>query len=285
MNTYLGPDVLVKTLSVARQRKAGGPKWQYHPRSDHHSKVSCLLMGVDLLLASKSLRDSIQSGHIACGINHIMTDYRLKRQKALDLVFHRSSSMETSPAKRTFKDLLSAYGVELTAAQQSLVRGLPDVPVRSVQANAVYIAFEAKACMTEFGKARPRLYDELNSSHMTVHGDTEDAIAAGFVLINAAPTFISPVRNPEGIESHKLVVSIHKQPHDYASVVQKIRELQPRAKTTESGFDGIGIVLVECRNDGSPVTLVDAPDTLKGFEYSRMIERVAHLFETRFRQR
>jgi hypothetical protein len=270
---------------MARQRKPGGPKWQYHPRSDHHSKVSCLLMGVDLLLASKTLREGVQTGRIACGINHIMTDYRLKREKALDLVFHRMSGLEPGPSRQSFKTLLNVYGIELTAAQQSLVQGLPDVPVRSVQANAVYIAFEAKACMTEFGKARPRLYDELNSSHMTVHGDTEDAIAAGFVLVNAAPTFISPVRNPQGPDGPGLIVSTHKQPGEYRSVVQKVRELPPRAKTTESGFDAIGIVIINCPNDGSPVTLVDDSDTLKGFEYPRMIERVAHLFETRFRHR
>jgi hypothetical protein len=59
----------------------------------------------------------------------------------------------------------------------------------------VPVAIEAKACMTEFRKARPLLYDELNSSHLTIHGDTNGAIAAALVIVNIATTFISPTRN------------------------------------------------------------------------------------------
>jgi len=50
---------------------------------------------------------------------------------------------------------------------------------------------EAKACMTAHQRALPRLYDELNSSHLTVHGAADHAIAAGFVMVNAATKFLS----------------------------------------------------------------------------------------------
>ena len=69
------------------------------------------------------------------------------------------------------------------------------------------MALEAKACMTEFGKARPRLYDELNSSHLTIHGDTNSAIAAGFALVNAAESFVSPLRNPWPLGSQPTIVN------------------------------------------------------------------------------
>lgn len=277
-----GTEALAATLTVSRERKKSGPAWQYHPRSDHHSKVACLLMALDLLIASEVLRADVFAGRVACGINHVMTDHTSKRKKAFDLVFHRSARQETETPRQTFRGLLSLYGVVLTPDQRAVVNQLPDIPVRNVAANAVYIAFEAKACMTEFGKARPRLFDELNSSHPTIHGDTEMAIAAGYVLINAAPTFVSPLRSPSGPNSGDRVISYHRQPADFESVVAKVRELPLRSYSDGVGFDAIGIVAVDCRNDGSPVQLVDAPTILKDYDYDSMITRVAHLYESRF---
>ena len=38
--------------------------------------------------------------------------------------------------------------------------------------------------MTKFASSRPRLYDELNSSHLTIHGASAQAVAAALVTIN-----------------------------------------------------------------------------------------------------
>lgn len=276
---FIGPSALVATLNRPRTGK-DGRSWQYHPRSDYHSKVPCLLMAVDLLLESERLRDAVASGRVACGINHVMTDHRSKRKKAFDLVFHRPSSQSTGIAGSSFRGLLERYAVVLTAPQRALVESVPDIPVHDVAANAVYIAFEAKACMTQYGKARPRLFDELNSSHSTIHGDTEKAIAAGFVLVNAASRFISPLRNPPGLSSP--IITVHKQPEDFRSVIQKVRELPLRSYSDEVGFDAIGIVAIECQNDGSAIRLINDIGDLKDYEYESMITRVAHLFESRF---
>jgi hypothetical protein len=54
-----------------------------------------------------------------------------------------------------------------------LLSQLPSVPLTGVQ--TALIALEAKAAFTEFGKAKPRLYDELNTSHLTIHGDSGPA--------------------------------------------------------------------------------------------------------------
>ena len=61
----------------------------------------------------------------------------------------------------------------------------------------VLLAFEAKACMTEHSKARPRLYDELSSRHLTAHGANDAAIAVAFVMINVARRFhlVTPYSN------------------------------------------------------------------------------------------
>ena len=83
--------------------------------------------------------------------------------------------------------------MDLDDKQQQLFDAMPvafEGPVGSV-----LMAMEAKACMTEHSKAGPRLYDELNSSHGIVHGASANALAVGFVMINAAHTFVSPDRN------------------------------------------------------------------------------------------
>jgi hypothetical protein len=146
------------------------------------------------------------------------------------------------------------------------------------------MAVEAKACMTEFGKARPRLYDELNSSHLTIHGDTNSAVAVGFAMINIAETFVSPIRNPWPLAGHPVVVNRHNQLRDARSVVQKVLELPRRAGIGTSGFDAIGIAVVNCANDGRPVTYATEPlePAAAGLAYADFILRLAHIYETRF---
>jgi hypothetical protein len=139
--------------------------------------------------------------------------------------------------------------------------------------------------MTEHMKARPRLYDELNSSHLTIHGSAEQAIAAGFVMINASNTFISPDRNKRPIGPSGPQITYHKQPIATELVVQKIREMPRRTRAQEEGFDAIGIVVVDCPNDGTPITLVSAPPappSSNDYNYDQMIRRIRQKYEVTF---
>ena len=91
---------------------------------------------------------------------------------------------------RSFRSLVEKYGIVADAREEAVLDALPDIPAAPV--GAVHVALEAKACMTEHMKARPRLYDELNSSHATIHGNTDKAIAVGFVMVNMAATSEAP---------------------------------------------------------------------------------------------
>ena len=112
------------------------------------------------------------------------------------------------------------------------------------------MALEAKACMTAHNKSEPRLYDELNSSQQTIHGAADQAIAVGLAMVNIADTFISPGRQKGGVDP---VVTQHNQPAVTESVIEKLRELPRRTATGTEGFDALGIIVVDLRNDGSPV--------------------------------
>lgn len=121
------------------------------------------------------------------------------------------------------------------------------------------MALEAKACMTAHQRALPRLYDELNSSHLTVHGATDQAIAVGFGMVNVAERYFSPNLNKKNFSTDP-EWSPHRQARDARLAVDKIRQLPKRSKTgdtgCDTGYDALAIVVVDFPNDGSPVRLV-----------------------------
>ncbi len=281
-----GLDVIARSMSVPTTGSPGGGQflngnaWQYHPRSDRHSKIACWALMFDLLQACALLRTHLEEGKVAIGINHPMRDFARNRSKNLDLVVCRAAELARG---RTFADLVTPYTIVLSNAERQILSTLPVAPVAAPA--TVLMALEAKACMTEFGKARPRLYDELNSSHLTIHGDTDGAIAAGFAMINAADTFVSPLRNPWPMGSQPTFVSRHNQPKDLQSVAAKLMELPRRVRPGEEGFDAFAIALVDCANNGQPVTASSLPGAAGQpsiYDYAQTIGRLGHLYATRF---
>jgi hypothetical protein len=283
--TY-GLGIIGRSMSIATAGSNGyahGNVWQYHPRSDRHSKIICWAILFDLMLRENLIRRHVKSGRAAFGVNHKMRDYTHDREKDLDLVICRPSASVTIAGIRTFADMVDAYTIDLTAKERKLLAQLPQIPLSGVQ--TALVAMEAKAAMTEFGKARPRLYDELNSSHLTIHGDTDPSIAAGFAMVNLADSFVSPLRNPWSLSAHAPHVSSHRQPQDATSVIEKVKQLPRRSATGGTGFDALGLVLMECRNDGSPVTVVNtapAPQPGDSLYYDNFIERIETIYAHRF---
>ncbi|MCP2247676.1 hypothetical protein [Lentzea aerocolonigenes] len=269
-----GPTLLARFLQQPGEPDKYGNRWQYHPRSDRHSKVGCWGIAFDLLDQSSLLRTHAEEGKIVLGVNHSMTDFSTNRKKKLDLVIARPGSTSKEPTS-TFAKLADDFGIPLTHVEREKLSQFPDLPVAPV--SSVLIALEAKACMTEHTKARPRLYDELNSSHLCIHGATQQAIAIGYVQVNAATEFLSPTRNNFPLGSRETEVSRHNQPRATEGILQKIREIPRRSASSEVGFDSIGITVLNFRNDGGPVDLVEnspAPGRDDSFYYDNMISRV-----------
>jgi hypothetical protein len=276
-----GPELLAASLSTPRGPFKYGNHWQYHSRSDHHSKVPCWGLLFDLLNECALLRKHAADGAVGFGINHEMRDFKTGRRKKLDLVICRPRS--NGPRDRTFASYAMEIGVALTPEAHAALRVLP--VLRELPVGVVHVAVEAKACMTEHGKARPRLYDELNSSHLTIHGASEQAIAAGLLLLNLADAFVSPDRNEFDLTTRPAVVSTHNQPRDAERVIHKMREMPRRNHPGEAGFDAFAITVVRCRNDGSSVELVTGPPAPQSgdiYHYEQMVHRLAHLYEQRF---
>ncbi|ROR83049.1 hypothetical protein SAMN06295974_3547 [Plantibacter flavus] len=277
-----GPQILANFLSTPGDPDMYGNRWQYNSRSDRHSKVGCWGVAFDLLNQSAVLRDHARRGLVVLGVNHTMRDFETHREKALDLVVARPSG-PVSQKGPTFKGLASSYGIPLTSAEQGLLDKLPDIRVSSV--GAVLIALEAKAAMTAHQKARPRLYDELNSSHLCVHGASNQALAIAYVQVNAAEVFMSSVSNPFSLNDMPARVTRHRQPKDVEGILSKVAELPRRSGTSGVGFDGIGVTVLSFENRGGPVDVVEAapaPRPGDAFYYDGMIVRMAHEYDSRF---
>ncbi|QCI63147.1 hypothetical protein [Phreatobacter stygius] len=278
-----GPEILIRTLSKTTREDRYGNRWQYHSRSDHHSKVACWGIVFDLLRTAPLLRRHVETGRVHFGINHEMRDFVHDRKKNLDLVLCAASGAGGKPSDRTLHSMAEGYGIELTEKERTELAGLP--VLHQAPVGSVLMALEAKACMTAHQRALPRLYDELNSSHLTVHGATDQAIAAGFAMVNIASRYLSPDLNKKNRAADP-EWSTHNQPRDASLAVDKIRQLPKRSKTGETGYDALSIVVVDCVNDGSPVELIGAPPAPQPgdiYHYASMIDRLGHIYATRFK--
>ncbi len=277
-----GPGILVRSLSVPTRTDRHLNQWQYHSRSDHHSKVACWGIIFDLLLTCPLLRRHVQEGRVCFGINHEMRDFVHDRKKDLDMVLCTPSS--GGPGSQSdFSSLVADYQIVLSADEQNALLSMP--ALHRAPVGSVLMALEAKAAMTAHQRALPRLYDELNSSHLTVHGASDQAIAAGFVMVNIAERYLSPDLN----KKHRATDpqwSSHRQPRDAGLVIDKVRQLPKRAKVGDTGYDALAIVVVDAANDGSPIDLRGAPPAPQPgdiYHYASMIDRVAHIYATRFK--
>lgn len=275
-----GEQIIARTLQQPQVRDKDGKLWQYHSRSDRHSKTACWAIMFDLLRTSPLMREHAATGKIGFGINHELRDFRVNRKKNLDLVV--CIGKPEADASSTLADYGEYIGVSLDAEERAALDALPTL--RRGAVSNVLVALEAKACMTEHIKARPRLYDELASSFQTIHGDTNSAIAAAFVMINCATEFVSSDRNKGRVKAGKFVRNLHKQPGVALKVLQKIMELPQRSDERGSGFDAVGVTMIDCCNDGSAVIIDDAVNQQVApiVRYDELVKRLAHLYATKF---
>jgi hypothetical protein len=261
--------------------------WQYHPQSDRHSKVACWGILFDLLQTSELLRSHVAAGKVYFGVNHVMQDFVHNKKKKLDLVLCRPGE-ETGASRAglpvTLSSLAWHWGIPLSARQQATLSALPVITRAPV--GAVLVALEAKATMTEHGKAGPRLYDELNSSHQIVHAASNRALSVGFFMVNAANRFVSPNRNKGLVGGARPLVTAHKQPSAADYSINVVKGLPRRSGVSGTGYDGMAIVVIDMANDGvTPVKLVTGPPAPPPgdiFNYTAMLTRVANEYDAAF---
>ncbi len=75
-----GPGILARFLARPGPADKYGNHWQYHSRSDRHSKVGSWGVALDLLATSSLLRRHVDDGKVVLGVNHTLTDFATGRK-------------------------------------------------------------------------------------------------------------------------------------------------------------------------------------------------------------
>lgn len=271
-----GPDILANTLNVPTRRGSSESPWQYHSRSDLHSKVACWTVLFDLLRECDHFRSRAEQGWVGFRINHEIVG---PINKTLDLVVTVADPNSKAKARRTFADLVAAYGIVLDASDWKALHSLPIIFEDALdEVREVSIALEAKACMTAHSGALPRLHAEILATGYLAKLGVPNCITVSYTLINVADTFCAP---PNG------AIAQHVQPRDAQAVVSMVSKALPWASVPGErfGYDAIGVTLIDCANDGSPVTVEKgrpAPKTSEPVHYEQMIKKTCSAFRGRF---
>lgn len=273
-----GPEIIARTMSVATARGAtgGGAAWQYHSRSDHHSKLACWALMFDLLLECDVLRKAAADGRIAFAVNHVMVG---PINKTLDMVVTLVDPLPADVASRSFEDMAGELGIRLADEDRGALQQLPPLRIaRKQDVSEVVIALEAKACMTEHVKSIPRLHAEILATGYLARKAAQHCITVSFTLVNAAQTFRSPGTRGK--------VTRHKQPSDAMRVIEMLSRAVPLADELGGfGYDVKGVSVIDCRNDGSPVQVVTSAPLVRTdlhVHYDRMVRSICSAFRGRF---
>lgn len=273
--SMLGPTILVNTLTQGTRRGTSDRVWQYHGRSDSHSKVACWTVLFDLLRECDIFRRHAVEGKIGFAVNHILAG---KLPKALDLVICRVPTTRGPGERRTFGQLVKPYGIQLDSRGLAALAELPVLDEeRPSDVSQVLIALESKACMTEHSKSLPRLFAEILAAGYLAKRSTDNPIVACYAVVNAADSFVTPSGSGK--------LNRHQQPHDAKIVVDMIGNAIPTVDGFAFGYDTVGIVVVNCQNDGTPVTLINhspAPGVSDSHNYERMIRALCSKYGSRF---
>ncbi len=270
----LGPEILVRTLSVPTQRGKSRRAWQYHPRSDVHSKVACWTLLLDCLLGCDALYEDAREGRIGFAINYEMVG---PINKTLDVVLLRVPRNRTAGMKRrTFLEVGLHYGIVLTADE---LKQLADLELVFEDTNEdvseVAVAVEAKACMTKHSGALPRLHAEILATGYLAKRAAPQCTVVSYTLVNAASTLLTESKTEK-----------MRQPESAAVVLKMLDQAVPLCRDHHGllGYDAVGALSIECRNDGSPVVVATGPGSpLKNSQihYERMLRQICAAYRSR----
>lgn len=251
----LAPEKFVQWMSSnSHVDRRFGHVYHYHSRSDAHSVALSTFIMQDLFATCTRIGEEAQTGGLVYGTN-VRFVWPSGKTKTLDLAIGEGD-----------------YSSVDSATSGEIPKGVP---------KDVVIACEAKTVMTEHGKAQPRVYDELSSSHEIVHQGNPSAIAAGITVVNIADTFVSPLRQSANTP---LVVSRHKQPDAAARTVQHLRGLPIRDTLGQVGFDAYTTIVIDCDNVGDAKLWTDPPSPQAGDRdhYETFLERLCRFYGERF---
>jgi len=221
----------------------------YNPRSNKHSDALSEAIVSDLVANCPSIRHNAALGLLVYALN-------------FDLVYATSQ-----------------WNVDLVLGTPPPNSPPPDEgAIRRSEPSTVQIAIELKSVMTEHHKAVKNRKRDFEAHHEHVHNYSNAAIAGGVMLINASPTFKSPLRN---------AITVHAKPTALvAHCLQEMSNVSMRGGPTGYGLDAKAGLVVSMDNEVWPstafVTTPPAPSIGDPMHYDAFIQRLCAEYSARF---
>jgi hypothetical protein len=223
----------------------------YHSRSDKHSKALALAIVHDLVAHCPQIAAEATDGQLVFQWNH-------------DLTFGHST-----------------WNTDLAIGRPPPGTAQPvDLPGEMNRATpaTVRIAVELKSVMTEHRKAIKNRKRDLEAHHQHVHDYDSACIAGGVVVINAAPTFQSPLRNT--LTAHANIDRIVEH------CIDEVQSINVAHGTNPVGLDANCALVVEMDNVNIAATRFrttpPAPVLGSPIHWDAFIQRICAAYTTRF---
>jgi hypothetical protein len=223
----------------------------YHPRSDKHSNALAEAIVEDLVAACPLIATRAAAGDVVYDLN-------------FDLVY--------GTATWNIDAVLGPppTGVQAPPAGQAILRSTP---------STIQIGIEIKAVMTEHRKAVKNRKRDLEAHHEHVHNYASNAIAAGVLVVNIAPTFMSPLRGG--------MITTHRNPTALVQhAMNEANAINVRGGPTGYGLDAKTVIVVDMDNVNLPTTsfhtAAPAPPVGHPMQYDAFIQRLCAEYGNRF---
>ncbi len=238
---------------------------QYHPRSDAHSNALGEYILDDLVATCPGIKKHAAAGQLVYDLNFKI--HAGASEWNIDLVLGAPPGRPRKPPPG-----------------QAIARASP---------SSIRVAVEAKAIMTEHGKAQRNRQRDLDAYHAHIHSYDNDAVAAAIALINIAPRFSSPLRNavtqcPKC--RHMFTprkITLHKNPADLVEVgVSLFRAIPTRSTTSGPGAEAVCVIVLDYTNEPGSTAAVrtgrPAPQVGDPLHYDRFIQAICQRYTQRW---
>ncbi len=226
----------------------------YHPRSDKHSNALARAIVRDLVTHCRSMRDAAARGELVFQLN--VTLHAGTSEWKSDLVLGPPALGQAVPP----------------SAGASIVQARP---------SRIDIAVELKSVMTEHRKAVKNRKRDLEAHHEHVHHYNRESIAGGVLVINAASTFLSPLRTTP---------TTHREPEELVRhCIAELRAVALRGGSRTDGLDAKCAIVVSMDNVHPEtvrfVTRGPAPPVGDPLHYDAFIHTICDQYTRQFAQR
>jgi len=227
----------------------------YHPRSNKHGTIVCLLLLKDVLETCGTFRKLAAERRIVYRI-----DYPLA---------------EGTPDSWTM-DLVVGPPREISRKPKHKVPGIEEgTPAE------IWVAIDAKSIMTEHGKARRNRFRDVTALERRVHGMNEQAVVGACLTLNMSPSFRSQLRKAGSVTVHTHIEKLVKDTIELFEGVGFSDTL-----TGRRALDALGIVVVEHSNEPGKQTLLvtkpPAPQPGDRTHYRSFLTDLCRCFTERF---